>query len=198
MAQPSCVIRAARKVDLPAIAGIHMASWRDAYKGLVPEAALLRRSLADCLAGWRSGFAEHAADITVAASQDGRIHGFCCAGPVIDAVRSAPFEFEIHGLHVAPSSRRNGIGASLLRQALAQASAREGSSSAIVWTLADLALSRRFYEREGGKPVKSGVCTLDGIALPEIAYGWTNLTCFADSTDSRPEFCRTIFPLPRG
>jgi len=181
MAQRNCLIRRATEADLPAIAGIHMASWRDAYQGVVPEAVLLRRSVADCLAGWRAGFAEQAANITVAASRDGRIHGFCCAGPVADAARSAPFAFEVHGLHVAPSSRRSGIGAILLRQALARAGERQRSSSAILWTLAELALSRRFYEREGGKPVKSGVFMLDGIALTEVAYGWMNLDRSADN-----------------
>jgi len=175
MAQSNCLIRRAAEADLPSIAAIHLASWQDAYKGVVPEAVLLGRSIADCLAGWRATFAAHAANITVAASQDGRIHGFCCAGAVVDADRSGPFEFEVYGLHVAPSSRRNGIGACLLHQALARARRHEGSSTAIVWTLKDLALSRRFYEREGGKPVKSGVWILEGVALPEIAYGWTGI-----------------------
>jgi GNAT superfamily N-acetyltransferase len=181
MAQPNCLIRRAAEADLPAIAAVHLASWQDACKGVVPEAVLLGRSIADCLAGWRTTFAAHAANITVAASHDGRIHGFCCAGAVVDADRNAPFEFEVYGLHVAPSSRRNGIGARLLRQALARARQRDGSSTAIVWALKDLALSRRFYEREGGQPVKSGVLRLEGIVLPEIAYGWTDLLRFAAS-----------------
>jgi len=179
MAPPICLIRRAAEPDLPAIAAIHLASWQDAYQGVVPEAVLRGRSIADCLAGWRATFAAHAANITIAASNDGRIHGFCCAGPVVDTDRNAPFEFEVYGLHVAPTSRRNGIGARLLHQALARAREQEGSSTAIVWTLADLALSRRFYEREGGKPVKSGIFLLDGIALPEVAYGWTSLGRFA-------------------
>jgi GNAT superfamily N-acetyltransferase len=183
MAQSNCLIRRATEADLPAIAAIHLASWRDAYKDVVPEAVLLARSMADCLAGWRSTYARHAADIAVAQSHEGRIHGFCWAGAVADTAWSAPFEFEIHGLHVAPSSRRNGIGAGLLHQALARARKDVQPGSAIVWTLKDLALSRRFYEREGGKPVKSGVCTLDGIQLADIAYGWTDLGRFGAAAD---------------
>lgn len=44
--------------------------------------------------------------------------------------------------------------------------------SMIVWTLEDLRLSRRFYEREGGKVVKHGHWQVGGVALPELAYGW--------------------------
>jgi GNAT superfamily N-acetyltransferase len=175
MANPSCSIRRAAQADLPAIAGIHLASWLDAYRGVVPEAVLLGRSIEGCLAGWRETFASYPENLTVARAPDGRIHGFCCAGPAVDTARDAPFAFEIYGLHVAPSSRRQGIGASLLRQALARAASREGLNSAIVWTLRDLELSRKFYEREGGRPVRSGVWSIDGIPLAEIAYGWTDL-----------------------
>jgi ribosomal protein S18 acetylase RimI-like enzyme len=179
MLQPIRFIRPAGEADLPAIAAIHMASWQDAYRDVVPEAVLLRRSIADCLAGWRATFAQYAENITVACASDGRIHGFCCAGRS-NSARNAPFVFEVFGLHVAPSSRRLGIGASLLRHALARASAQE--RSAIVWTLEALTLSRRFYEREGGRPVKAGVCTIDGIEFSEIAYGWTDLeTSFRSS-----------------
>jgi GNAT superfamily N-acetyltransferase len=181
MSPSKCPIRRAAEADLPAIAAIHLASWQDAYKGVVPEAVLHGRSIVDCLAGWQATFAAHPANVTVAASDDGRVHGFCCAGAVIDADRNAPFEFEVYGLHVAPNSRRNGIGARLLHQALARASELEGSNTAIVWTLAELILSRRFYEREGGKAVKSGVFMLDGLALSEIAYGWTDLGRFTAS-----------------
>src|SRR5215469_9090844 len=96
MAPPICLIRRAAEPDLPAIAAIHLASWQDAYQGVVPEAVLRGRSIADCLAGWRATFAAHAANITIAASSDGRIHGFCCAGPVVDTDRNAPFEFEVY------------------------------------------------------------------------------------------------------
>jgi ribosomal protein S18 acetylase RimI-like enzyme len=175
MQQPVRLIRPAGEADLPAIAAIHMASWQDAYRDVVPEAVLLRRSVADCLTGWRLMFADQGQNISVACTPEGRIHGFCCAGPT-NAARNAPFAFEVFGLHVSPRSRRLGIGASLLRHALARASAQEGS--AIVWTLEALSLSRRFYEREGGRPVKAGVCTIDGIEFAEVAYGWTDLSPF--------------------
>jgi ribosomal protein S18 acetylase RimI-like enzyme len=168
-------VRVATEVDLPSVARIHVASWRDAYQGVVPDALLVDRSVEDSLSGWKSTFAKYPANITVAVSPDDVIQGFCCAGPVVDNARNSPFEFEIYGLHVSPGSRRQGIGATLLRGALARARDRDAMSSAIVWTLRDLVLSRRFYEREGGQPVKSGTWTIGAFALPEVAYGWTGL-----------------------
>jgi ribosomal protein S18 acetylase RimI-like enzyme len=171
----SYLVRHATEADLPTLAAVHLASWRAAYRDLVPEKVLLRRSIEDCLAGWRATLAREPANVTVAYAPDGRIHGVCRAGAVVDAERSAPFEFEVFGLHVPPNSRRRGIGASLLRQALARASRCEGSNSAIVWTLKDLPSPRQSYRRAGGLPVKSGVFLIDAIALAEIAYGWSDL-----------------------
>ena len=175
MANRKHLLRVATEADLPAVAQIHIASWQDAYKGVIPDALLANRSVAGSLGGWRSTLAKYPANITVAASQVGVIRGFCCAGPVVDAVRSSSFAFEIYALHVSPDSRQQGIGAALLRDAFARARDRERMNSAIVWTLRDLLLSRRFYEREGGKVVKSGVWTIGEFTLPEVAYGWTSL-----------------------
>ena len=41
-----------------------------------------------------------------------------------------------------------------------------------VWTLEGLHLSRRFYEREGGRLVKHGHWQVGGGVVPELAYGW--------------------------
>ncbi len=146
-------VRAATAIDLAAIARIHMASWHDAYRGVIPDEVLDDRTVEGSLSGWRSTFEKYPDNISVAETGDALFAGFCCAGPVVDAEKNAPFEFEIYGLHVAPSMRRRGIGAALLRAALNRAIARERMNSAIVWTLKELKLSRRFYSREGGELV---------------------------------------------
>jgi len=49
-------------------------------------------------------------------------------------------------------------------------------NSAIVWTLKELTLSQRFYAREGGELVKTGRWRAGHIELPEVAYGWRDLS----------------------
>jgi len=168
MTNVKCLIRVATEADLRAVAQIHIASWQDAYKNVIPDTLLVGRSVDGSLSGWRSAFAKYPGNITVAVSQNEVIQGFCCTGPVVDATRNSPFEFEIYGLHVSPDSRRQGIGASLLREAFARARDREGMNSVIVWSLRDLRLSRKFYEREGGKLVSSGIWSIGEFALPEV------------------------------
>ena len=168
-------IRTATDTDLPCVAAIHMASWQDAYRGVVPEGLLARRTVKGALAGWRSTFAAHPRNIRVATDESGAVTGFCCAGPVTDHKSNAPFAFQIYGLHVLPASRRHGIGAALLHDALRRAAWSESMTSAIVWTLEALTLSRKFYEREGGELVKTGTWHIEDVALPEVAYGWREL-----------------------
>jgi ribosomal protein S18 acetylase RimI-like enzyme len=168
-------VRAATTSDLAAIARIHMASWHDAYRGVIPDEILDGRTVEGSLSGWRSTFEKYPDNISVSETGDALLAGFCCAGAVVDVEKNAPFEFEIYGLHVAPNMRRQGIGAALLRAALNRAMVREQMNSAIVWTLKELKLSRSFYTREGGELVKAGTWRAGRFELPEVAYGWRDL-----------------------
>ena len=172
MATSDLLIRNATEADLPHVAQIHVASWRDAYRGVIPDAAIDARTVDGATEMWLANLAKYPANLTVAEMADGQIAGFSCAGPVTDAERSGPYEFEIYALHVRPDIRRNGIGAALLRHAMTRAGDDLNMRSMIVWTLEDLHLSRRFYEREGGTPVKRGHWQVGGGELPELAYGW--------------------------
>src|SRR5262245_31709075 len=149
MAEPTTIrVEVAGEPDLRAVAAIHIDSWQDAFRGIVPDTVLSGRSVEGSLAMLRGTLAKHPGNLTVAKHGDSVV-GFCCAGPVVNHAKNAPFEFEVYALHVTPVLRRHGIGAALLRQALTRCRA-SGTTRAILWTLDQLTLSRRFYEREGG------------------------------------------------
>jgi GNAT superfamily N-acetyltransferase len=92
----------------------------------------------------------------------------------IGAAPSGPYEFEVYALHVRPDLRCSGIGAALLRYEMARARDGLHLRSMIVWTLESLHRSRRFYEREGGVLVKRGTLEVNGVTLPDVAYGWND------------------------
>ncbi len=173
MAHPDLLIRTAASADVPEIARIHVASWRDAYRGAIPDAVIDARTVEGAIEMWQANLAKFPGNLTIAQAPDARIAGFSCAGPITNAERSGPYEFEVYALHVRPDMRRHGVGAALLRDAMRRALDDLHLRSMIVWTLEDLRLSCRFYEREGGAVVKHGKWEVGGVTLPEVAYGWT-------------------------
>ena len=172
MEKPDLTIRSATDADVTDVARIHVASWRDAYRGVIPDAVIDARGVEGAAAMWSANLAKFPGNLTVAETPDGQIAGFSCAGPVTDLERSGPFESEVYALHVRPDMRRRGVGAALLRHAIRRARDELHLHSMIVWTLEGLRLSRRFYEREGGTLVKHGVWQVGGVTLPDVAYGW--------------------------
>jgi ribosomal protein S18 acetylase RimI-like enzyme len=165
------VLRTATDGDIEAISALHILSWRSAYRGIVPEGLLASRSLDGSISGWRSTLNSYPDNLTVAQNDTGMIVGFSCAGPVVDTVRNAPFDFEVYGLHVHPTCHRQGVGTALLLRAFDRM-LRVGLDSAIIWTLEKLTQSRRFYEKHGGEVTKTGVWQVGGYPLDEVAYGW--------------------------
>jgi GNAT superfamily N-acetyltransferase len=172
MATSELMVRRATGTDLPHIAEIHVASWCDAYRGVIPDAAIDARTVESAAQMWAASLAKFPDNLAVAEMAAGHIAGFSCAGPVTDTERSAPYEFEVYALHVRPGRRRNGIGAALLHAAIARARDDLGLRSMIIRTLQGLHLSRRFYEREGGTLISEGHWTIGGVAVPDVAYGW--------------------------
>jgi GNAT superfamily N-acetyltransferase len=168
------LIRTATEADLPLIAAIQVASWQDAFRGIVPDGTLDGLSVERSRDMLRKTFEAYPSNITVALNGAGTATGFSCAGRVSDET-NAPYQFRVFALHVRPDMRQQGIGKALLHEAFGRAVRDEGLDSAIVWTLADLHRSRRFYEREGGVLVKTDVWHVGDAALPEVAYGWDRL-----------------------
>jgi L-amino acid N-acyltransferase YncA len=161
-------IRCAQQNDLSTIASIHVASWKDAYAGIVPRRVIESQNIEKSLAGWKKTFNNHPNNITVAENKSGELVGFCCAGVANNVEEAATWE--VYGLHVQPKLRGKGIGTQLLHEALNKARA-EGHKKAIVWTLEDLLLSRKFYEKRGAYLSHSKKWHTVPNML-EVAYCW--------------------------
>ena len=71
-------VRRASQDDAREIAAVHIASWRAAYRGLLPDAALDRLSLDRREADWRRWLAAGAErDFTLVAGRGGAVEAFC-------------------------------------------------------------------------------------------------------------------------
>ncbi len=165
-------LRQARAADAAAIANVHVATWQDAYAGILPNESLANMSDIRYAAMWTEAIARpNDQAILVAEAADRRVLGFGSAGP--NRNQHQPFAGEVYTLYVAVDDQNQGIGRLLLR-GLLQALSDQELDSAIVWVLSRNP-SRFFYEALGGRPAGERSERFWGVELTETAYGWTNL-----------------------
>ena len=174
-------IRPLREDDAAELAELHLAVWRAAYGGLVPESGFATVDLAERADRWRAtarGDADPPRSALVA-EQDGRHGGFVANGDPRDADVDA--SAEVLALYVDESRWGTEVGHRLLCAAR-HALASTGHRRFYLWVLTDNQRARSFYERAGlapdgaEKPVD-----LFGTELPEMRYAGP--TEFVDSAD---------------
>jgi GNAT superfamily N-acetyltransferase len=148
MMRATTMIRTARPEDARAVAEVHVASWRHAYRGLLPDDYLERLSVDDREAMWLGVFADPDPMVgAFVAEVDGRIAGFASFGPSRD--EDVPERTgEIPAIYVDPAVLGTGVGRELF-EAAATALRDAGFARATLWVLEANALARRFYEKAG-------------------------------------------------
>jgi GNAT superfamily N-acetyltransferase len=148
MKPATALVRAARPADARPVAEVHVASWRHAYRGLLPDEYLERLSVDDREAMWFGAFADPEPKSGVfVAEVDGRIVGFASFGPSRD--EDVPDGTgEVPAIYVEPAALGTGMGRELF-EAATLALRRAGFAKATLWVLEANALARRFYEKAG-------------------------------------------------
>ncbi len=170
-------VRRARISDATAIGAVHVAAWRSAYPGILPEAFLTRMSVTRQARYYEATIASGAV-VLVAAPETGgpRLVGFATAGTgrarrSAEVPRAGPWgDGEIESLYVLDDWRDQGLGRRLMRGA-AQELAGRGCRSAFVWVLRDNP-SRFFYQHLGGQPVAHGATSVAGVSVAQTAFSW--------------------------
>ena len=167
-------IREASPTDVPAIARVHVDSWRTTYRGIVPDEALAGLSYADREAMWTKIFADTTARgfRYVAEDDTGEIVGFAAGGP--EPTGDPQYTCQLYAVYLLEASQGHGVGRQLV-QAVAQDLKRHGFGSMLVWVAAANP-ARRFYEALGGKQLRTRFATIGGVDVEEVAYGWPNIT----------------------
>lgn len=167
-------IRTASQDDLPALAALHVAAWEDSYRGILPDGAIDRHTVASRLANFEKVLERSPHALLLAEGAEGTLQGFCHADRVMDAETKTAAEGEVRALYVAPGFKRQGLGTLLLDAALHRLRSR-GCSSVIVWTLEELEGACRFYESCEGFRSGTRQETHAGQKFAGVAYRF-NLT----------------------
>jgi GNAT superfamily N-acetyltransferase len=157
-------LRDARRGDELAVAELHVRSWQEAYRELMPAEFLAALDPRERAERYEFKGGEEAPRTVVAVMLGGEgaeaIAGFGTFGPSRDA--DAAGLGEIYALYVDPESYGGGIGRLLMAEARRRL--REaGMTEAILWVLRGNKRAQRFYEREGWQP--------DGASRLEQPYG---------------------------
>jgi ribosomal protein S18 acetylase RimI-like enzyme len=143
------LVRRAEPQDAPAVARVHVASWRQAYRGLLPQEYLDSLSVETRTTTWAQAFSQlpDQTSITLVGELDGQIVGFACVGPSRDDDTDTATG-ELWGLYVDPSHWGAGHGHTLHTEALDVPRA-SGAAAATLWVLTTNQRARHFYERHG-------------------------------------------------
>ncbi len=172
-------LRKARPGDAFAIGAVHVAAWRSAYPGILPDTFLANlsvpRQAAHYDAAIRAGtgvLVATASGADVPLGSPPRIIGFTSArrarGSEIGGQRLG--EGEVETLYVLDDWRERGVGRRLMRAAASHL-IETGCKSAYVWVLRDNP-SRWFYQRLGGKPVAEAAIRFAGQPVVQTAFVW--------------------------
>jgi ribosomal protein S18 acetylase RimI-like enzyme len=179
-------IRRARPADAIAIGAVHVAAWRSAYPGILPDGYLANLSVSRqaayydaAIRGAPGVFVAAASGVDVPPGPGAgpiggpRIVGFGTAGRArtngeIGGRRLG--EGEIETLYVADDWRERGIGRRLMR-ASATHLAEAGCRSVFLWVLRDNP-SKWFYQHMGGKPVAEAEIQFAGRPVVQTAFVW--------------------------
>jgi ribosomal protein S18 acetylase RimI-like enzyme len=169
------MIRPAGIGDAPAIARVHVASWRATYGAMLPGDfldSLTQDAYAD---RWRRFIADRsnlAYVVEEGPDASANVVGFASGGR--ERAGEAGYKGELYAIYLLESAQRRGYGRELLR-AIVGGLREMGIDDMIVWVLRDNGPARGFYERLGGAYVRAQPTTIGPATVEEVSYGWPSL-----------------------
>jgi GNAT superfamily N-acetyltransferase len=160
------LIRQAIAADVPAIAHVHVASWRSTYQCLVPDEFLAQLDEASRAEQWHSALGQEV--VLLVAEHQGQVVGFACAGAAREP--QGPCTGELYAIYLLQSAQRGGLGSALV-QAVAQRLLARRLGGMLVWVL-EANPATGFYRRLGGQLLGSKDIQIGEATLRELSFGW--------------------------
>jgi ribosomal protein S18 acetylase RimI-like enzyme len=170
-------IRRAVAKDAAGIAAVHVASWKETYRGIVPEEFLNHLSIQRRTEQWEIALSDpsHMYHRAFAAEVDGQTIGFSNYG--FSQQKDEEFDGELYAIYLLRSAQGRGIGRALFTETV-KGLMEMGASSMMLWVLKDNLPARGFYEHLGGVCLREKFIEIGGGRLIEAAYGWRELNRF--------------------
>lgn len=159
-------VREAEAGDATAIAALQVRSWREAYRGTVPDAFLEQLTEDAWLARWVDALGGAGPDgvhhLVSTAAPDGPPHAVASCGPAF--APEPDHSGQLYVLYADPPSWGRGHGSALVRR-VHELLAADGHLGALLWVAADNRRAIAFYEHHGW--------SRDGATAREEVHGVT-------------------------
>lgn len=162
--------RKARPADMPAVARVHVDSWRRSFAGIAPEKFLNEMSIEKRLDAYTNRASAGPYTMIVAEHPQEGLVGFADFGQPILAV---DFAAQIYSFYFLPEFQRKGLGERLFRRCVGEM-LDEGVASLCLDSLA-ASPYRQFYSKMGGEIVGHDGHKLGEEYFETVIYGWENL-----------------------
>lgn len=166
-----CSVKLANTGDSPAIALLHAASWRSAYKGILPDEFLGSALDSEREQYWKkkmSALTER--EFVLIAEAKGEPVGFIA---VLDKPEAGAEAF-IDNLHARPDMKGKGIGGKLMQEA-AKRLAASNRKSVYLWVLVGNTPAEGFYLSKGARIADTGAVVFGGLEVLQRRFVWDTL-----------------------
>ncbi len=160
----NCAVRIATADDAVGIAETHVASWRSAYRGLLPQTVLDGLSVERRTAGWREQILNSSCLVHVAIGAARQPVGFIATGKSRDSDAGCHVG-ELQAIYLSPELWGRGTG-SRLHDVAISALAAAPFGEATLWVLESNSRSRSFYQWKGWQP--DGTVKRDSIGGADV------------------------------
>lgn len=158
-------IRAACKNDIEGIAKVHVDSWQETYKGIIPDQFLESLTYESREKGWEELIADPRQEILVVENNAGEIVGFV-SGVMQEDKRAG----ELKAIYLLKEEHGKGIGRQLVRMLFSRLKAK-GCETIFVEVLAQNDACR-FYEKLNAKWHATTSIAIAGKLLRLCVYKW--------------------------
>lgn len=160
------IIRSAREGDLEQIVDVHTTSWKETYKGLMPDEILDNLNVEGRRKYWQSRLTTDTINYVV--EVDGQVVGFACGGEIREPLKD--YDGEVYAIYLRKAYHGMGLGKGLW-QACIDVLSQEGFKRIIVWVLKGNPHAQ-FYIDGGGQWEAEETFQMGKFNLEHEAYGW--------------------------
>jgi ribosomal protein S18 acetylase RimI-like enzyme len=155
------IVRDATTADSPAVARVHINSWRFAYRGIMPDEVLDGLTIEERTGQWNARIVDW--DVFVAVD-GGRVAGFC---ELLRRIDQPPY---IRALYIDPADLRRGLGTLLVNEAARRLRAA-GEAEVTLQVVTQNKRARDFYRRSGF--VETGNSEWNGMQCADLSLKLT-------------------------